>query len=69
MRLILAAALLASTAPAAAQTIHQYGALAIAPKGDRIATIESAGKRGVVTVRSTVDGRVLRTIDPCQSCG
>ena len=69
MRLILAAALLASTAPAAAQTIHQYGGLAIAPNSDRIATIESAGKRGVITVRSTADGRVLRTIDPCQSCG
>ena len=69
MRLTLAAALLlTSAAPAAAQTIRQYGALAIAPAGDRIATIESGAGHGVVTVRGVADGRVLRTIDPCGTC-
>ena len=70
MRLTLAAALLLSpAAPAAAQTIRQYGGLAITPAGDRIAAIESSAGHGVVTVRSVVDGRVLRTIDPCRTCG
>jgi dipeptidyl aminopeptidase/acylaminoacyl peptidase len=69
MRPTLAAVLLLATAsPAAAQAVHQYGALAIAPTGDRIAAIESGAGHGVVTVRSVADGRVLRTIDPCPTC-
>lgn len=69
MRLTFAAALLvASAAPTSAQSLHQYGALALSPAGDRIATVENSGKRGVVTIRSVVDGRVLRTIDPCATC-
>ena len=69
MRLTFAAALLvASAAPTSAQTLHQYGALALSPAGDRIATVENSGTRGVVTIRSIADGRVLRTIDPCTTC-
>jgi dipeptidyl aminopeptidase/acylaminoacyl peptidase len=69
MRLtFLAAALLASATPAAAQTIHQYGALAIAPAGDRVAAVESGDGHGVVTLRNAGDGRVTRTIDPCATC-
>lgn len=69
MRLIpLAAALLATTTPAVAQVIHQYGALAIAPAGDRVAAVESGDGHGVVTLRNTGDGRVTRTIDPCATC-
>ncbi|MBW6522857.1 S9 family peptidase [Sphingomonas sp. RHCKR47] len=69
MRLtLLAAALLATTVPAAAQTIHQYGALAIGPAGDRVASIESGEGHGVVTLRGVADGRVQRTIDPCATC-
>ncbi len=69
MRLTFTAALLvASAAPTSAQSLHQYGALALSPAGDRIATVENSGKRGVVTIRSVVDGRVLRTIDPCATC-
>ncbi|MCP3735819.1 S9 family peptidase [Sphingomonas sp. RP10(2022)] len=70
MRHTLATALLlAATAfPANAQGLRQYGALAIAPTGDRVAAIESAGGHGVVTLRSVADGRVLRTIDPCPTC-
>ncbi|MBD8620600.1 S9 family peptidase [Sphingomonas sp. CFBP 13728] len=69
MRLTFAAALLvASAAPTSAQSIRQYGALALSPGGDRIATVENSGARGVVTIRSVADGRVLRTIDPCATC-
>ncbi len=69
MHLTFAAALLvASAAPTSAQSIHQYGALALSPGGDRIATVENSGARGVVTIRSVADGRVLRTIDPCATC-
>ncbi|WP_294358225.1 S9 family peptidase [uncultured Sphingomonas sp.] len=69
MRLIpLAALLLATAAPALAQTIHQYGALAIAPAGDRVAAVENGAARGVITLRSAADGRILRTIDPCATC-
>ena len=71
MRLTFAALLLVSVAtPALAQEVHQYGALALAPKGDRIASIES-GKdagHGVVTLRAVGDGHVLGTIDPCRTC-
>lgn len=63
-----AALLLATATPAGAQALHQYGGLAIAPAGDRVAAVESAGGRGVVTLRSVADGRVLRTIDPCKTC-
>ncbi len=69
MRLTFAAALLvASAAPTSAQSLYQYGALALSPAGDRIATVETSGKRGVVTIRSVADGHVLRTIDPCATC-
>jgi len=70
MRQTLFAALLvtAAAAPALAQGLHQYGALAIAPDGSRTATIEAANGHGVITLRSAADGRVLRTIDPCATC-
>lgn len=69
MRLTFAAALLVATAaPTSAQSLHQYGALALSPAGDRLATVENSGTRGVVTIRSVADGRVLRTIDPCATC-
>jgi len=66
------AAILVSAIPAASQTvpvIHQYGALALSPAGDRIATIEAQAGRGVVTLRSAADGKVIGTLDPCASCG
>ena len=70
MRPILTAALFLGTAvPAFGQGIHQYGGLAITPSGDRIAAIENNAGHGVVTIRSVADGRVLRTIDPCRTCG
>ena len=69
MRLtVTAALLLATAAPASAQTLHQYGGLALSPAGDRTATIETSGAHGDITSRSVPDGRVLRTIDPCATC-
>ncbi|RDE06183.1 S9 family peptidase [Sphingomonas aracearum] len=71
MRVLLAALLVSTAAPALAQSVHQYGALAISPAGDRIATLEAgAGQEGHarVTVRAVQGGAVLRTIDPCATC-
>jgi dipeptidyl aminopeptidase/acylaminoacyl peptidase len=71
MRLRFVALLLAATAtPALAAPIHQYGGLALAPKGDVLATVEdNAADHGVVTLRSVRTGKVERTIDPCAKCG
>jgi dipeptidyl aminopeptidase/acylaminoacyl peptidase len=69
MRLAFAALLLASAAPAFAAPVHQYGDLAMAPKGDLIATTEEA-KPGhdALVIRRTRDGHIVRTIDPCATC-
>ena len=76
-----ALALLATAALPAAATaqVHNYGALAISPAGDRLATVEAQataaapsparGGHGVILVRQASDGRVVRTIDPCAKCG
>jgi dipeptidyl aminopeptidase/acylaminoacyl peptidase len=74
MRLRFAAILLAATAtaatPALAAPIHQYGSLALAPKGDVIATVEDDNADNqVIALRSARSGKVLRTIDPCVTCG
>jgi dipeptidyl aminopeptidase/acylaminoacyl peptidase len=70
MRHLLAATLLLTASPAAAQAIHGYGSLAIAPKGDRVAAVETSGQpHGVITVRRVTDGKVIETIDPCATCG
>jgi len=75
MRLALTTLLLLGAAsPALAQSVHVYGALALSPRGDRIATIEdgsgagAASRHAVVTIRAAGDGRVLRRIDPCATC-
>ena len=71
MRLRFAALLLAATAasPAFAAPIHQYGDLALAPKGDVIATVEESGAgHEAITLRSAKTGKVLRTVDPCAKC-
>ena len=70
---LIAALLTATAAPALAQSVHQYGGLALSPAGDRIATVEApVGGTGrgheVITWRSATDGHVLRTIDPCATC-
>ncbi|MBB3349250.1 S9 family peptidase [Sphingomonas sp. BK069] len=69
MRLILfTLPLLAAATPLSAQVIHQYGALALAPTGDRVAAVESGGGHGAVTIRRVADGAIVRTIDPCATC-
>ena len=72
MRGIFTAALLvtASTGASAQQApVHQYGALAIAPKGDRLASIEAASPtHAAIVVRRVSDGGVAQTIDPCPTC-
>ena len=67
---LLAVLLLSTAAPAFAQAVHGYGALALSPAGDRIATVETpAGKaHDAIVWRAAADGRVLRTIDPCATC-
>ncbi|WP_206244688.1 S9 family peptidase [Novosphingobium terrae] len=68
---LLAATMLAS--PALSQTasehIHTYDALALAPKGDRLAAVEPAGKdHSAIVLRAAADGHVLTTLDPCGTC-
>jgi len=72
MRLRFVVILLAATAatPSLAAPIHQYGDLALAPKGDVIATIEdTTADHEAITLRSAKTGKVLRTVDPCAKCG
>src|SRR5579863_7811963 len=64
----------ARPALAAGTTIHQFSDLALAPAGDRTATVESDDPgnlsdepHGKVVVRGA-DGRVLASFDPCKSC-
>jgi hypothetical protein len=75
MRVLSALLLAATAAPAltAADTapipVHGYAALALSPKGDRIATVEMVSKEhGAIRIRSAADGHVLTTIDPCATC-
>jgi dipeptidyl aminopeptidase/acylaminoacyl peptidase len=66
MRLFLLALLLAS-APASAAREFEY--LAMSPKGEAVAAVESdGGAHGTIVVHRTSDGRVLRTLDPCTAC-
>ncbi len=84
MRPIVLAVLLATAAvPAAfpvsaahaadAPAVHQYGQLALSPKGDTIATVEQSGDpaahlNGAIVLRAAKDGHILRRIDPCATC-
>ena len=76
MRSVLVAALLvtastAAVAGAGAQQapVHQYGALALSPKGDRLASIEAASPTHAgIVVRRVSDGGIAQTIDPCPTC-
>lgn len=75
MRLLPALSLLAVSGPAFAAPLHQYGGLAMAPAGDRVATVESdveadaaSSPHGRIVVRSAATGAVLATLDPCAAC-
>ncbi|HTJ26219.1 MAG TPA: S9 family peptidase [Candidatus Limnocylindria bacterium] len=67
---ILAAAL-------ASPQLHTYSGVALAPRGDRVAVVESVEAdpaktsvrpHGVIVVRSAADGAVLARLDPCPKC-
>ena len=60
--------------PAASATIHQFSDLALAPQGDRTATVESEDSGNLpnephakIVVRGP-DGTVLSIFDPCHTC-
>jgi dipeptidyl aminopeptidase/acylaminoacyl peptidase len=72
---ILAALALSSTAQAAAPTgLHTYQSLTITPKGDLVASVDSAeaagggDRHGKIVIRDSRTGAVVRTIDPCLAC-
>jgi len=70
--LLLAILLTGSSTPLAAQTpvmLRQFGAVALAPAGDRVVAIETVSPaHAALVVRTVRDGGVVRTIDPCQAC-
>lgn len=70
--LIAAAAAMAASAPV---SLHQYDGLALSPKGDLVAVVESVEAsdaaeqpHGQVVVRKRADGAVVATYDPCGAC-
>ena len=55
--------------------IHRYGDVAISPKGEVVASVESdetfggsEKPHGAVVIRSAKDGAVVRVYDPCERC-
>ena len=67
--------LLLTSAPAIAAPLHLYDGLALAPLGDRLASIESdstpdeaKARHGQIVVRSATSGAILARIDPCAEC-
>jgi dipeptidyl aminopeptidase/acylaminoacyl peptidase len=76
MRLIVAALFAASSLSAAqAKPLRQYTSLALSPRGDRVASVESEEEPNSPTkaderivVRDARSGAVLATIDPCAGC-
>lgn len=71
LMLTLPLALVAGTAHA--QSVHQYSALALSPKGDTLAAVEQSDDpakpiKGAIVLRSVTDGHILRRIEPCASC-
>jgi len=68
MRPLLFLLLLAATPAFAA---HKFEELAISPRGEAVAAVESednVGAHGTIVLRRVSDGRVLRVIDPCAAC-
>ncbi len=69
MRRFAIAALLVATPAFAQAPVHQYGALALAPKGDRLASLEPvAPTHAAIVVRRVSDGGIVQTIDVCGTC-
>ncbi|USI73619.1 S9 family peptidase [Sphingomonas morindae] len=66
---------LAQTGQTPAKPLHVFQALALAPAGDRIVTIEGeeapapvGAGHGRLVVRAAQDGHILSTSDPCPRC-
>ncbi|WP_420241993.1 S9 family peptidase [Roseiterribacter gracilis] len=64
-----------SFAADAKPALKTYAQLALSPSGSQLASVDSitdedasAAPHGVLTVRDTSNGTVLRTIDPCATC-
>ncbi len=68
MRFIFPAVLATLAATPALAAPAQYGALALAPAGDRIASIDSGTGRTKIVVRAAKGGAVLASYDPCTTC-
>ena len=75
MRSVAVALLLLTSAPGLAAPLHLFDGLAMAPLGDRLASIESnstvdepKAPHGQIVVRSALSGAVLTRIDPCAAC-
>ena len=73
MRYLILTPLALLAGAAQAQSIHQYSALALSPKGDTIAAVEQSDDparplKGAIVLRAVTDGHILRTIDPCATC-
>jgi dipeptidyl aminopeptidase/acylaminoacyl peptidase len=71
----LLSALAMAAAAATPVSIHQYDGLALSPKGDLVAAVESVEvsdsaeeAHGLLVVRSRADGAVVGTYDPCGEC-
>ena len=71
----MAAVAAALAAAAAIAGVHQYDHLALTPKGDLAASVESfetprraAQPHGTVVVRRAADGAVVASLDPCATC-
>ncbi|HET6969625.1 MAG TPA: S9 family peptidase, partial [Phenylobacterium sp.] len=72
---LVTAALAAAAATAAPAGVHQYDDLALAPRGDLVAAVESvetagrtADPHGVLVIRRVADGGVVGQFDPCGDC-
>ena len=71
MRFVLAASLAFTIAsPALADPLRGFTGLALSPRGDRIATIETApgAKRATIAIRNARGGQIVRSLDPCGTC-
>src|SRR5262249_52913676 len=69
------AVLLLASADASAKGLKNYSQLALSPSGSQLVTVDTqtdedatAAPHGVLVVRETSSGKVVRTIDPCATC-
>lgn len=75
VRTAASAFLLLAAADATAKGLKNYGHLALSPSGSQLVTVDTqtdddatVPPHGVLVVRDTASGNVVRTIDPCATC-